>query len=289
MILGIDLGTYSVKTSTKVSFLSKYTVGKSFSENNTIEINGINYTLNEGEFSTDWDKSCKENTLILLYAAISKSTNDLINQIVLGLPVQQYKQKRDKLISLVENNRCANVNGKSILITDVSVAPEGAGSYYSVSAKFQDKIKGKQLIIVDIGGRTTDIILMNNGKIEDVKTVAVGMLNIYSEITDYVNTKYTQSFKLEEGENILDNGLFIDGEYKDISFVKPILINSFNSIYKELQLKYNLRKGYVYLTGGGGIKLQQPFKNRLKNLIVADSYFDNAMGFAKVGESLWQD
>ncbi|MDU1114599.1 MAG: ParM/StbA family protein [Clostridium butyricum] len=289
MILGVDIGTHSVKTSTKACFLSKYTEGESFSEINQLTINGKIYNIGEGEFSTDWDKSRKENTLILLYTALYKSTNDCINSVVLGLPVQQYKKNRDVLTELINNNRCAKVNDRNIVISNVSVAPEGAGAYYSLDLDTRELIGNKQLLIIDIGGRTTDIVLIEKKKIIDVKTISIGMLNIYQEIIDYVNTKYTESFCLEDGETILNEGLFLNGENKDISFIKQILQNNFNSIYKEIQLKYNTNKGFVYLTGGGGIELQVPFKKRLNNLIVTKSIYDNAVGFARVGESLWQE
>lgn len=288
MILGVDLGTYSVKTSTKVTFFSKITQGDSFTENNKININGSNYIIGSGEFSTDWDKSNKDNTLMLLYSAIYKSTQDNINQVVIGLPVQQYKKNKNTLIELVENNKHARVNDRDIFITDITVAPEGASSYYSMDMNIREEVGDKQLIIIDIGGRTTDIIVFENKKIVDVKTIPVGMLNIYQEIIDTVNTKYTESLALEDGEIILRDGLFLKGQQEDITFIQPILKRNFNTIFKELQLKYNTNKGYVYLTGGGSITLQLAFKNRLKNLIISKNpIFDNAIGFERVGESLW--
>ncbi|NFN94552.1 hypothetical protein FDB28_10730 [Clostridium botulinum] len=69
----------------------------------------------------------------------------------------------------------------------------------------------KQLIIIDIGGRTTDIIVLENKVIVDVKTIPIGMLNIYQEIVDIVNTKFTESLVLEDGETILKDGLFLKG------------------------------------------------------------------------------
>lgn len=288
MILGIDLGTYSVKTSTNVTFLSKVTQEESFTETNKIVFNGTSYNIGQGEFSTDWDKSRKENTLILLYAAIAKSTEDNINQIVIGLPVQQYKKNKDNLTELITNNRCGVVNDRKIFISDIAIAPEGASTYYAIDKKTREKIGNKQLIITEIGGRTTDIIVFKNGIIIDVKTIPIGMLNIYQEIIDYVNYKYTQSFSLEDGEMILKEGLFLNGEIKDISFIKLILQKNFNTIFKELQLKYKLDAGYVYLTGGGSLTLKLAFQNRLNNLIVSNNaIFDNAIGFEKVGESLW--
>jgi plasmid segregation protein ParM len=95
---------------------------------------------------------------------------------------------------------------------------------------------------------------------------------------------------LEDGENILKEGLFLNGESKDIGFVRSILQRNFNSIYKDLQLKFNVSKGYTYLTGGGTFALGLAFKNRLKNLIISKNpIFDNAIGFQKVGESLWHE
>ncbi|MDU1315416.1 MAG: ParM/StbA family protein, partial [Clostridium septicum] len=157
MILGVDLGSYSVKTSTNISFFSKVTQEEIFTESNKIVFNGAAYNIGQGEFSTDWDKSRKENTLILLYAAIAKSTKDNINQIVIGLPVQQYKNNKDNLTEFIMNNRCGIINKRKIFISDVVVAPEGASAYYAIDKNTREKIGNKQLIIIEIGGRTTDI------------------------------------------------------------------------------------------------------------------------------------
>lgn len=109
MIIGVDLGNYAVKTSEKVSFLSKITQEESFLNEDEININGTDYFIGRGEFSTDWVKSKKNNTLPMLFTAIYKSSNETVNQIVVGLPIQQYKNDKDKIKRLIENNRCANV------------------------------------------------------------------------------------------------------------------------------------------------------------------------------------
>lgn len=157
-----------------------------------------------------------------------------------------------------------------------------------MDSNLKESIGKKQLIIVDIGGRTTDITMFFNNKIQDIKTIPVGALNIYQDIVNYINTKYNQSFILEDGEIVLEDGLFLDGERKDISFITPILKKYFNSIYKELQLKFNLNKGFVYLTGGGSNIYKIAFKNRLNNVIMSkEPVFDNVIGFERVGEQLW--
>lgn len=288
MIIGVDLGNYAVKTSEKVHFLSKVSEMDNFTGDNKVIYNGNAIYIGEGEFSTDWNKSQKESTLPLLFTAIAKSTTDNINQVVIGLPVQQYKANKDDLKELISNNRCASINSRRMLIEDVEVAPEGASVYYNMPLDVRCEIGGKQLIATDIGGRTSDISVFVDKKIVDVKTIPVGMLNIYQDIIDHVNTAYTENFTLEDGEIILREGLFLNGENKDVGFIKPILHKHFNSIYKELQLKFNLNKGYLYLTGGGSNVLKLAFKNRLNNLIVSqDPIYDNAKGFKRVGEQLW--
>lgn len=288
MILGVDLGSFSVKTSEKVTFLSKISEIDNFTGDNKIIYNDKILFIGEGEFNTDWNKSKKQNTLPLLFTAIYSSTSDNINKVVIGLPINMYKKNKDDLKQLILNNRCAKVNNRELVISDIEVAPEGAAAYYNLSPEQIKKIGSNQLIIINIGGRTTDISVFEGNKIIDIQTIPVGMLNVYQNIIDYINTKYTQSFKLEEAQDIIINGLLLDGEQKDITFITPILKNCFNSIYKELQLKFNINKGFILLTGGGSISLQQAFKNRLKNIIISNNcIFDDALGFKKIGESLW--
>ena len=290
MILGVDLGNFSVKTSEKVCFLSKISEIDNFTGDNKIIFNGKTLFVGEGEFNTDWNKSRKDITIPLLFSAIYKSSNDNINKIVVGLPINQYKSHKAELKELIENNKCATINNRQLIIDEIEIAPEGAASYYNLSQLNIQKIGNNQLIIVDLGGLTTDITLFINNKIANVLTVPVGILKIYQDVITYINTNYTQNLVLEDAEFIIKDGLILRGKKIDVSFISCILKRHFDSLYKELQLKFNVDKGYVYLTGGGSLLLQYAFKNRLNNVIVSDDcLFDNSIGFKRVGESLWQE
>lgn len=294
MIIGADLGNFGVKTSERVSFLSKVSELENFTDDNEVLYEGNKVYVGEGEFCTDWNKSMKDTTLPLLFTALARSSRESIFQVVLGLPIQQYKQNKDILKKLIEDNRgkTVSINGsvRDIIISDIEVAPEGASAYLNLSNQNKQIIGNKQTIIVDIGGRTTDVCLFKNNKIQGFKTIPVGMMNVYTDVVADVNSRFTESFKLEEGENILKEGLFLYGDQQDMRFIKPILQTHFNSIYKELQLNFELAKGYVLLTGGGSFTFRKAFQNRLKNLIISnDPLYDNVMGFKKVGEQLWQE
>lgn len=294
MIIGVDLGNYAVKTSEEVHFISKVKESNGFDNEKEIIYEGKNIVVGEGEFQTDFNKSMKENTLSLLFSSLALShKTEQYFQVVLGLPIQQYKSNKKELIDFIEKNRAKEVaiNGykRDIVITDIEVAPEGASAYYNLTMEQKNKIGNRSLIIIDIGGRTTDVCLFKDKRIKDYKTIPVGMLNIYADIVSEVNEKYTESFKLEDGEDILKEGLFLGGEKKDVSFITIILKKHFDSIYKELQLSFEVNKGYVFLTGGGANIFKIPFQNRLKNCIVSgNNVFDNVKGFKKVGEELWQ-
>lgn len=292
MIIGVDLGNFGINTSEEDFFYSKISEGESFTDENSIIYEGTKFQIGEGEFSTEWNKSEKETTLPLLFTALARSSRENFFQVIIGLPIQQYKANKESFKKYIEDNRGKSIIYKGvkrdIIISDVIIAPEGAAAYYNLSAQHKLMIGNKPLIICDIGARTTDICLFENKKISKVYTVPTGMLNIYQDIISYINTNYTEEFKLEDGELILKEGLFLRGKHQDISFIKPILLKHFNSIYKDLQLNFNTSKGYVLLTGGGSITLQKAFKNRLENILISDDpVFDNAKGFKKLGVSLW--
>jgi plasmid segregation protein ParM len=298
LIIGVDLGNYAVKTSTKEYFLSKISETEKLTNKDLIIYNGRKLYIGEGEFQTDWNKSKKENLLPFLFYALAQNSSETFFQVVLGLPIQQYKQNKEGLKETILANRVQNllINGieRKIVITDLEVAPEGASVYYQLKDSQKALIGNKPLLIVDIGGRTTNISLFklkgSDRYIEAYKTIPVGMLNIYSDIVDAINEKFTQSYKLEDGEDILNNGLCLYGKEQNISFIQPLIKKQFDSIMKEINLNFNIDEGYILLTGGGSKILRQPFQNRLTNLIISDEpIYDNVLGFQKVGEALWQE
>ena len=184
MIIGVDLGNYAVKTSENLHFLSKVIESNGFYGDKEICFEGKKIIVGEGEFQTDFNKSLKENTLPLLFSALALShPYEECFEVVLGLPIQQYKNNKQELIDYIKENRCKQITHKgrtrNITICDVTVAPEGASVYYNLPKDIRHKIDTKQLVIVDIGGRTTDVCLFKNKQIKKYKTIPNGILNVY--------------------------------------------------------------------------------------------------------------
>lgn len=287
--LGIDIGNYNVKTSIGQIFDARYSTKDDLLEDNTgIEINGVNYNIGSGTFETKLNKSEKQNILPLLYTAILRSTTDPVVNIVLGLPIGQYKENKEKFKNTISIKKMVEVRykgiNKSIIIDNIEVFPEGAGAYYSLDDK------PINCIVLDIGGRTTNIVNFENKKIAKFDSKALGMINLYSDIRDNINSKYSLDIKIEQIENILKNGLWVDGEKTDMNFVKPIIRELLDELMNELNLNYPIRTQEVLLTGGGSVFLYGALQKRLNRVKRLENYlFANAIGFKKVGDSLWKE
>lgn len=287
---GIDVGNYSLKEFPGTNLKSLVTTEENILGSKlALEYEGKTYYIGEGSFETELNKSNKDNFLPLLITgiALNSSKDSIFHQIVCGLPINQYKANKEALIDLVLSSRVRDIklNGESkrIVITDFDVYPEGIGAYYSLNTN-------DDVIIVDIGGRTTDIAYIVDKKLKLSSTIAVGTLNIYKDIADKLNASYGLDLDIPAAERILDRGyLEIDGLRTDLSFVVEILKKSFTKINEDLSMKFPARTEKLVLVGGGYKLFEKAFKKRYQNSYVADNpIYANAIGFQKVGELLWQ-
>ncbi|MEW9924101.1 hypothetical protein AB2T63_12125 [Clostridium butyricum] len=155
MNLGIDIGNYGTKTSSGVIFESKVAKSSILTTNPICNLENETYILGEGVFDTEYRKIKKQNYLKLLFGAITLSSEERFNNIVLGLPISQYKIDKEALISLVLTSPLEglinNVERK-VVIDDIEVYPEGVGT---VGYDFEG-------ILIDIGGRRKNHRLLFN-------------------------------------------------------------------------------------------------------------------------------
>ena len=287
MILGIDVGNYSLKSNTGINVKSLVSKEENILGSGLVlEMDDNKFVIGEGNFETELNKSSKENFLPLLYTGIALSSEDDFNSVVCGLPINQYKDNYKYLEDLISKNKIKKLklNGKerTIVIENFKVYPEGIGAYYNLNIN-------EDVILIDIGGRTTDIAYIADNKHQKSSTVAVGTLNIYKSIADTVNSKYSLDLALKDIDRIIDRGnLTIDGEKLNLNFITEILKTNFMKIKEDLDFKFNVRTEKIILVGGGSKLFGKAFMNRYSNCNIADDpIYSNAKGFEKVGISLW--
>jgi len=286
LILGVDIGNYSTKVYPNVLFKSSVETNENIMGSKIkLEINNETFYIGESNIETMLNKANKDNIIPLLVTAILQASADTFNSVVVGLPVGQYKEHKDRLKERIMNYKYKNLklNGidRNLVIRECEVYPESLATYYALNWK-------DDCIIIDIGGRTTDICYIRNGKLVNNSTLAVGTLNIYSDISKYLNNKYALNIDYEYAEKIIQRGfLKVDNNNVDLDFIKEILKNNFFKINKELELNYPVSTEKIILTGGGGKLFENAFKKRYNTKLPDDYLFSNALGFKKIGEVLW--
>ncbi|MFL0167628.1 hypothetical protein [Candidatus Clostridium helianthi] len=297
--IGTDFGSCNLKTSEGIIIPSKVKKCTNFfGTEYLVELEEESYIIGEGEYDTILDKTKKENFLPMLCAALGMSTKEQVVRVVAGLPINQYKSKaKEKLEQIIQDNRMLNfkLNGieRHIIIENFAVTAEGIATYYSLPVEQRKELKDKDIILLDIGGRTSDIALIKAGKkrtIGESTSLEIGMINIYKDIINEVNSRYTLGLDIEDAEYILKHGLEVDGIKQETRFIKDILLNNIKKVFKELNVCYPVRTSPILVTGGGGEAFFKAIYRRYPTAKMVDNHmFSNAIGYKKVGEKLWRD
>lgn len=287
MILGVDLGNWNVKTSEEDIFSSRYTIVENLlgANGDVLEYEGIKYYMREGKLENNYDKANKETNIILFLYALAMQ-KDRYFKAVVGLPALAYKTNRDcfrdKLLAEKVHNIKLNGIKKTIVIDDLIVFPEGAGAYFSLSNR------PKNCVIIDIGGGTTNIVSFKNGRLDKCTTIGKGMIEIYTNVREYLNSTYTLKLELEDIEIIMREGLRVDNKEITFTFIKPIIDGFIKDLMNELR-NFSIRTSNVFLSGGGSKLLKAPLSIIPGLQVIEDYLFSNANGFKKVGEAKWRE
>lgn len=287
MILGVDLGNWSVKTSEGDIFPSRYTIVENIlgATGDVLEYEGVKYYMREGKLENNYDKANKETNLILFLYSLALQ-KDRYFKAVVGLPALAYKANRDvfkdKLLNQKIHDLTINKQPKKIIIEDLIVFPEGAGAYFNL------RNRPKNCVIIDVGGGTINIVSFKNGKLDTCTTIGKGMIQLYNQVRDYLNSTYTLKLELEDIEIIMREGLKVDNEEISFAFIKPIIDSFVSDLMNELR-NFPIRTSKVLLTGGGSKLLKVPLSIIPGLEVIEDYLFSNSKGFKKVGESKWKE
>jgi plasmid segregation protein ParM len=291
MKIGIDIGNYQIKTSENIIFDSKVTTEKFFgTDADKLTISNKTYYLGEGNLEIESRKFDKENFLPLLLGAICKSTDADAIDLALGLPIIQFKNKdtRAELINMLQGNSYKvvyNNIGSTKFIRSVQVFPEGISGYlYLKNQGLLNDVGYRDSILIDVGGKTTDIALIKNNKATLPTSVNVGTIDIYYSIAKALRERYYDAkIDVEKIQDYLDKGFYYKGEKQDITFAINTTKVLFKQIYDELKINYSIETEAVVVMGGGAKILGSAFKKNIPGIIIMENIdrdiFSNAKGY----------
>lgn len=279
-ILAVDLGNFNVKTSEEVIFQSRFReVSEEFVNGECLLLNNKLYEMEIGNFDNTFNKAQKNYLPNLLYA-IYKSVSEEISNInlVLGVPASNSKlgtNFKNELEGKTFNYMFGN-NERIVNIEKVATVAEGLSSFYTLSKEERKK----DVIIIDIGGRTVNVCSFSQSKNIEKFTVPVGTIDIYSEVASNYNANGNNA-TVEEAIRLLRNG-YLNATTEKNNFIVKML----NSI----KLRINDIETYnIWLTGGGSLEIETELKEYIKNYkYLDDPLFSNAKGNKAIASVKWR-
>lgn len=287
-ILGVDLGVYNTKTSRGYLTRSMLTSNTDYNihSNGTLEINNTRCLVGTGRFDTEIVKSRRDNLPLLLYA-LTKSTTSRKVKLVLGLPNYQLQQDEyvDELKEKFTGSFEFTADGqkRNIEILEVRIFPEGVGAYYTITKNLSDK----EVVLIDIGGSTFNMIWFSNNELIKVETLPFGSLNLLSDIREKVMSIHGGRVDIEMISKYIQRGRV--GKTDDVMpYIKYLAQPYIDKLKNTLDLNFPIGDAEYYLCGGGVTLFADCIIDNLGDLnLISDYLFANANGFEKIGRVIF--
>lgn len=281
----LDMGNYSIKYigASKGKFSAKYTTDYQSYEDSfqRVTINGFTTYLTIGEFSKEYDKSSKENFIPQLMYAICMANalkSTIETNLCLMLPIVQMANK-NRLLEIINRHKDLEFkfNGKdrTVNIQDTLILPEGYTSYFSLTSEQKEG----DICILDLGSRTINIAIFENGKIVKLQTVKLGSYDFYTKIKNKENKDYTE----EDIQRLIDNKIITLDPKEYVSFLSSIL--------NAVKAYVNINTYKVYWTGGTSLMLK-PYIEKLSlrsSSVLKNSETSNVDGALEAAKKVWRN
>lgn len=267
IVIGVDTGNRCIKTK-NFSFVSGLVAYNSqpLMTDEYVKYNGTYYALTNDRIAYMEDKTETEDFFILTLFAIAKELKHRCIQcntgisicLAVGLPPAHIGRLKEKFIAYFQRGFVKFSYGTSLIvlnIKDVYLFPQG---YSAILPYFDEVAKESKAYIVDIGGYTTDVIMLNKGMIDlqCCTSFDMGVIDFFNKLKIDLRQQYSSVPDEQQIEAAI-----VDKEelYKDMTKA----INESAKRYAEYILKVlneskiNLMLSKVFFIGGGSLLFRE--------------------------------
>ena len=277
----IDYGNFNIKFKSENLGLISSKYHANFEPNeeafNRIEVEGKKYYIGVGKYSLEYIKIDKESLIPQILYCINEANqgNNITTDLAILLPIEQMAMKEELKKLLERRFYSSTINGKqvNIRIEKVVVLPEAQVARFSLS---EDK-QSEDLLLVDIGSRTTNIVATSQGELVLNITRKIGVLNLYERLMKQLNSQ-GEILELEDIEPQLKRNRIVLPEEMKMEFLKEVL-NSFKS-------EVNIANHDVMFSGGGSLVLQSVIDKIEGVQLHNDCLYANLLGAEIVAKEL---
>jgi plasmid segregation protein ParM len=288
----------------------------------TITLDGTKYYVGHnalvntrnGRFSLRQNKSETESNKVKFITSLALLTQEDQEyaefDVISGLPVLEYKNQKDSLERMMYNNgkpfELTMHYGpkevqKQLKINTAKVITQGEGAFYDFVLNENGQIMEErandvsgQVMVVDVGFRTTDIVTMENGSYIEIKSDQLnkGVVQIHQECLRLIMERLGIKKELNDMDEIVRNGeIYHNREYHNVTDIIEDAARPFAAdIVDNLHLLSNDQLGSmqrILITGGGASIISQYVQELLNNVIkvsaMNNAEFSNPNGYYKYG------
>ena len=296
MLIAIDHGNYAVKTPSFsfVAGLSEHTVKPPLTDE-IIEYAGRYWTLSGKRLNYMRDKTRDERYFILSLFAIAKEleahgsgTGIQKIDLSIGLPPEHYGALKEKFSDYFKNRDLIKFVYKdkpyNIIIDHVMVFPQAFAAVVPNSSKIVNTLR---VFVIDIGGYTTDVLLLKNGKpdLQFCRSLETGIITMNNEIMRKVSALHDMLIEDEHISAVLTGADTILPDDVKQTICGATKLHADNILNQLRELQVDLRSNPAIFIGGGSILLR-PFLEQSPLVAKAD-FVDNpnanALGYEMLG------
>ena len=211
MLIAIDHGNYAIKTPHTVflSGLSEHKVKPPLSEE-VVEYGGSYWTLSGKRLPYMRDKTQDSRFFVLTLFAIGRELErrgSLFScvqiDLAVGLPPEHYGMLREKFAQYFKRGMVKFSYKEQPIHLDIRRVLVYPQAYAAVIPQSGKLLKTPRVFIVDIGGFTTDVLLLRGGKpdLQFCRSLESGVITMDNEVIGRINAQY---------DMMVDDGLISD-------------------------------------------------------------------------------
>ena len=297
MLIAIDHGNHACKSIhfNFVSGLAQHSVRPPMADE-VLEYNGEFWTLSGQRLPYRRDKTRDESFFILTLFAIAKElayvgplpSAEKVD-LAVGLPPEHYGLLKDKFRDYFKRNQSVQFiyNDKpiTIMIRDVFVYPQAFAAIAPQKSQLKHHLR---LFLVDIGGYTTDVLLLRQGKpdMQFCRSLETGVITMNNDIIRRVGALHDMQIEDEHISAVLaGKETILPEEVKD-TIRKSAEQHAINILNQLRELKVDLRSNPAVFIGGGSALFRDYLE---KSPLVASATFvesvnANAIGYQAMAE-----
>lgn len=293
VLIAVDHGNYAIKTPhfSFMSGLMELSGKATIHETDIVEYGNKIWALSNTRIKYMRDKTLDDRFFVLTLFAIAKELEKLgidspVEEIDLavGLPPEHYSTLREKFkdyfqrrgrVNFVYNNRPI-----SIIIRNTFVFPQ---AYAAAAPHAQDLVETSRIFLVDIGGYTSDVLLMRNGipDLEFCRSLEAGVITMYNPIIAQVNAKHDMLIDDGHINDVLQNKRTNLPEDVQASIQEAVQQHANELINQLRELRVDLRSNMAIFIGGGALLFEKYLR---KSPLVRQAEFElnpnaNAIGY----------